>query len=113
MGTNFYMMYREHFSNGDHKDNHYHLGKSSGGWEFTFRGDRKNKIVDLRSWYAFAKQLSDGGYTLTNDNGSGIKTLVELLKLIKENKGKMKSTVRDDWEWLDESGNYFMDREFS
>jgi hypothetical protein len=107
MGTNFYMQLHES------TDASVHLGKYSAGWEFTFRGDKTNGVVDLRSWYARVEKLSQEGYVLWNDNGSTISTPVELLRLIKEKKGAKKSEPKSNNEWLDPSGNYFLDEEFS
>jgi hypothetical protein len=120
MGTNFYMtpeVFMEEVRNGDLSEDRehaqVHLGKSSAGWEFTFRGDKANGVIDLRSWYARVDRLAKEGYTLTNDNGSTISTPIELLKLIKEKKGAQKATPsKHAFDWFDATGNYFLDSEF-
>jgi hypothetical protein len=109
MGTNFYMT-PEVFVSGEPV----HLGKSSAGWQFTFRGDKANGVVDVRSWYARVERLAKEGYTLTNDNGSDVSTPVDLLKLIRDRKqigAKFQRASREN-EWNDQSGNFFLDGEF-
>jgi hypothetical protein len=116
MGINFYMtpeIYVNSHPNEEMRKTQVHLGKSSAGWEFTFRGDKAHGIIDLHSWYARVEDLVKKGYKITNDNGSDIVIPIELLRLIKEKKGAQKSTPKRDSEWLDPSGNYFLDEEFS
>lgn len=115
MGTNFYMEKKCRCC-GEKKS--VHLGKSSAGWTFTFRGDLENGVVDYASWIVRVRTLLNAGYTLTNDNGSDVKTLNDLVQLIQEKYVEPNNQAKDygyndDNNWLDENGNSFTNNEFS
>ena len=54
MGTNYYVA-----SNlcecCDRYDTEYHIGKSSGGWAFSFHGYRPERLVSWQAWKEFLK----------------------------------------------------------
>jgi len=97
-----------------------HLGKSSAGWQFTFRGDREAGVVDYSSWLDRAETLIAQGYTMTDEGMSPGNVpgymLADLLAKIEKKRGlldQQPSNPDDTKEWNDQDGNYFIDAEFS
>lgn len=49
MGTNYYLKSKPCVTCG-HSENKKHIGKSSFGWQFHFRGYREDMLVSYKSW---------------------------------------------------------------
>jgi len=54
MGTNYYVA-SNHCECCDRYDEEYHIGKSSGGWAFSFHGYRAERLVSWQAWKEFLK----------------------------------------------------------
>ena len=54
MGTNYYTAIN-HCESCDRFDRDFHIGKSSYGWSFSFRGYRPERLVSWRAWKEFLK----------------------------------------------------------
>jgi hypothetical protein len=54
MGTNYYVA-TNHCECCDRYDEEFHIGKSSGGWSFSFRGYRAERLVSWQAWKQFLK----------------------------------------------------------
>lgn len=54
MGTNYYVA-TNHCDCCERYDEEYHIGKSSGGWAFSFHGYRGERLVSWQAWKAFLK----------------------------------------------------------
>jgi len=54
MGTNYYVA-SNHCECCDRYDEEYHIGKSSGGWAFSFQGYRAERLVSWQAWKEFLK----------------------------------------------------------
>jgi hypothetical protein len=54
MGTNYYVA-KNLCECCNRYDEEYHIGKSSGGWAFTFRGYPAERLTSWKAWKAFLK----------------------------------------------------------
>ena len=54
MGTNYYVA-KNLCECCDRYDTEYHIGKSSGGWAFTFKGYSAERLTSWKAWKAFLK----------------------------------------------------------
>jgi hypothetical protein len=54
MGTNYYVA-KNYCECCDRYDKEYHIGKSSHGWAFSFRGYRSEQLVSWQAWKEFLK----------------------------------------------------------
>lgn len=127
MGTNYYLHVNV-CSLCRKPEKSYHIGKSSGGWTFSFRGYRNDceelKILSYKDWLNFIAgcascQIVDeyGDYVTLDD----FKNLVEKKKDEVYNhtiycKHSQQEWIREDGErrcWLDDEGNSFSEGEFS
>lgn len=112
MGMNYYLRKNDE----DGVGRKVHLGKSSAGWTFTFRGDTDNGVVDFDSWVNRVNTLMKEGWVLTDEGEGGVWDWTELLlkiqnkRLEPNNHAKQYPSERD---WCDEDDNSFSDREFS
>ncbi len=85
-----------------------HLGKSSGGWPFAFRGHPERGVVDYESWRA----LAASGQIFT-ESGTEI-TLAELEDAVarsRSNRMHHSNRLRDG-QTRDANGNVFSNYEF-
>lgn len=93
-----------------------HLGKSSAGWSFSFKGDRDEGVKDFASWQARVEKLLADGYKLTDEGDSDI-PLQDLLGSIMRKKSFGSQYTEpydgDRRDWVDPDGNDFTDCEFS
>jgi len=111
MGMNYYLRKNDEVG----VEQQVHLGKSSHGWQFTFRGDRANGVVDFDSWVKRVNTLIKDGWKLT-DEGSGDSNFTELLLLIQRKRLEPNNHAKQypsKWDYVDADGNSFSDREFS
>jgi hypothetical protein len=99
----------------------FHLGKSSAGWTFTFKGSREAGVVDYASWLDRLTTLTADGYTITSDGediGNGLPDLLAKIESKKNEKNNHTTYLADNdyplkENWLDADGNSFSDYEFS
>ena len=123
MGTNYYMA--KTCGTCGHEDRKAHLGKSSAGWTFTFRGSRVDGVVDFASWVARVHSLLSCGYDIVNEYGDIIAP-DDMFKLIIEKRGERNNHAtyvkitpphsefwNEEQDWNDVDGNSFSDVEFS
>jgi hypothetical protein len=102
-----------------------HLGKSSAGWTFSFRGDREAGIVDFEAWLNRIDKKLEDNWRIRNEYGEAT-TLTELLQLIETKRSepnshatylqtdpKYSAYYNAEKDWLDDKGNSFTDCEFS
>lgn len=114
MGTNYYHRTNvcEHCGRGD---DDVHIGKSSGGWTFSFHG-----TAEIRSWEDWLKVLRGGGEIF--DEYERRVTLRDFIKLVDDKRtAELNHTIemrnspdgRYFDEWLDDCGHSFSGHEFS
>lgn len=129
MGTNYYVA-SNHCECCDRYDEEYHIGKSSYGWAFSFRGYRPERLVSWKQWKEFLKdriimdeyreridydwfvQYIEGEKSPEFCHPSGKKNLLH------NEAGRIPSPSGYTWfnpeyDWDDEDGYSFSSREFS
>lgn len=126
MGTNYYVA--KNFCECCHRyDEEYHIGKSSGGWAFTFQGYPAERLTSWKSWKEFLKnqiimdeyreRISyDWFVAFVENEKSPNYTWGENRKNLSHNAaGKEGSYPWFDpkYDWDDEDGYSFSSREFS
>jgi hypothetical protein len=121
MSTNYYLEDKcTHCGRSDQ----IHLGKSSAGWTFTFRGDKENGIVDFASWLKRIDDcLENQSHIIVNEYGDPVirYELLELIDSKKNEKNNHALYVEKEYsesfspfkDWTDSGGNSFTDCEFS
>ena len=126
MGTNYYVI-KNHCESCDRYDEEYHIGKSSWGWAFTFRGYSADGLVSWKTWKEFLKTQ-----IIKDEYGDRIpyEEFVEMIEGVKapdfvypdghknlqhNTQGKIDSRpwFNPDFDWDDEDGYAFCSREFS
>ena len=118
MGTNYYMRYKSKTCECCNRtDEEVHIGKSSHGWTFSFKGyanDTDNpRIEDIEDWVF---TLSDKDTYIVNEYEDIVDkdefwTMVHEKALNKDNKNH--SELYNSGNWLDKSGHSFNGGEFS
>lgn len=123
MGINYY--HRSNICECCGRYNEKHIGKSSGGWTFSFRGYRKayedDDIIEIKSYAEWLVLLQSGG--LIFDEYDREVSLADFKALVDAKRTeKLNHTIYCRVEypahaerncWLDEQGNSFDDNEFS
>jgi hypothetical protein len=134
MGTNYYLHYN--ICKCCSRSDEIHIGKSSGGWTFSFQGYRANgtyyteikdkdekelKIESYKDWLSFLERMIAKGSEIRDEYNEKIsldkfKELVERKKDEKFNHTKYcmvehPSSMKDLW--LDAEGHSFSDGDFS
>ena len=97
-----------------------HLGKSSGGWAFLFKGNRDPEngplVTTEQEWWAELQRRVHAGQFVWDEYGDII-SLPELRKVIDSTRqGRPHTqlvTAAHSSAWQDEEGNSFMESEFS
>lgn len=127
MGCNYYL-HKNVCPHCNRSDKEIHIGKSSAGWTFSFRGHRNyyEEPYDIKSYKDWADYLGKtlaAGDSLIKDEEGAITTFDELIKLIEDKRyEKLNHTTYCQKEhpehaamncWLDEDGNSFTGCEFS
>lgn len=134
MGTNYYLKNKPCETCGHYK-NQKHIGKSSYGWQFHFRGYREESIVTFLDWM---EEIKDPKKIIVDEYGKEI-SLEEFTKLVELKKSGLNhcnivtnnpmteleskyldqrnpniygKNIRDNV-WKDNHGNAFTDCEFS
>lgn len=105
MGTNYY--HHRYVCPTCGKSDVEHIGKSSGGWAFSFHGTEQ-----IRSWADWQEVLQRGG-SIVNEYGEAL-TLDEFCELVEAKRSELRvpySGYKD--EWLDAEGNAFTEGDFS
>lgn len=125
MGTNYYL-HQNVCSQCGRSDKQLHIGKSSGGWTFSFRGYRSiynhPHIRSYKEWLHFLNAEIANGSVIKDEYGdivtiSDFKNLVEAKRNEKYNHtiycrdSHPEHAERDCW--LDDEGHSFSDHEFS
>jgi len=125
MGTNYYLR-TDVCTHCQRAKEHIHVGKSSVGWPFLFRGYRKwppdgvpHPITSAREWDAFIKQAIASGGQLFDEYGKR-QDVTEFWQLVTGKRGETrgpdacpdKHGSRES-EWFDADGYRFVDSEFS
>lgn len=114
MGTNFYWHKEGERcpTCGRHDDEELHIGKSSVGWEFSFRGYPE---LGLTSWAAWKNKLQEDGGKIVSEYGNAL-SLEEFRKKVEDRQhpsGLRNSVHTDPTGWKDAFGYGFHEREFS
>jgi hypothetical protein len=125
MGTNYYVA-KNLCDCCKRHDEEYHIGKSSGGWAFTFQGYKYDGLV---SWKYYKEFLQDK--IIMNEYGERIDYdwFVHFIETVKSpsyvnpdngNKNHLHNDAarksgyfNPEHDWVDEDGYSFSDREFS
>lgn len=124
MGTNYYVI-KDKCECCKRSTREYHIGKSSGGWAFSFQGYPWNKLTSWKAWQEFLKDQA-----IENEYGDPVSyedfvAMVESYKapgfcnengrvnLQHNDEGKKKGWFNPETDWDDEDGYSFTTREFS
>ena len=116
METNYYMQYKSKTCKCCNRtDKQTHIGKSSCGWTFSFKGYREDynnpKIISFSDWFNTLKD--EDAYIINEYNEIVEKD--DFFKLIYEKEKEKNNHAKQhkDGNWLDEQGNSFSGGEFS
>lgn len=131
MGTNYYVA-KNKCECCNRYDEEFHIGKSSGGWAFTFQGYKYDGLV---SWKLYKEFLWQAIYTrgkyIVDEYGEFIDyddfvTMVETVKSpnyvneyngiknhLHNDAGRKQGYFNPEYDWDDEDGYSFCSREFS
>ena len=124
MGTNYYVA-KNKCDCCNRYDEEYHIGKSSGGWAFTFQGYKYDGLVSWKHYKEFLKDqiiMNEYGERIdydwfvhfietvkspayVNDNGNK--------NAIHNESGRKAGYFNPEYDWDDEDGYSFCAREFS
>lgn len=104
MGTNYYL---------EEDGELVHIGKSSGGWEFSFRG-----YEDIRSWEDWQSKIAGRDIV---DEYDGKMSFADFKQMVESNRGLLNHTVvcKSKYDniyldvWQDDEGYSFSGGEFS
>jgi hypothetical protein len=126
LGTNYYVV-RDHCEHCHRCDKEYHIGKSSYGWSFSFRGYRNEGLDSWKNWKNFLKDE-----VIMDEYGDIIpyEKFVEMIETYKspnyiredgrknlqhnqEGKSSVHRWFSDEYDWDDDDGYAFSAREFS
>lgn len=127
MGTNYYVA-TNHCEHCNRFSEEYHIGKSSYGWSFTFRGYRHRDT--LTSWSEWKEYLKDKIIIDEYGERMDYESFVDMIETWKapdyvdprgrknlhhndEIKKDTYSTFNPQYDWDDEQGYAFSSREFS
>ena len=106
MGTNYY--YRINLCSNCNRFDSLHIGKSSKGWTFIFRGYREEKLI-IESYKQLINHLKKGG-NIFNEYGKEI-ILEEFMKMIEKKKiSPLNYSEKYEFipgNWIDEEGHSF------
>ena len=126
MGTNYYLR-TEICPHCDREKERIHVGKSSGGWPFLFRGYRKwppdglpHPIITAREWREFLTAAEARGGALYDEYGQR-QELTEFWAHIERKRAETEGPSLSpqyqhgerEYEWFDAEGYRFCDNEFS
>lgn len=124
MGTNYYVT-KDKCECCKRSTREYHIGKSSGGWAFSFQGYPWNKLTSWKAWKEFLK-----GETIEDEYGDPV-PYDEFVKMVESYKapgfcndagrvnlqhndeGRKQGFFDPKYDWDDEDGYSFTTREFS
>lgn len=129
MGTNYYVA-KNHCECCDRYDKEYHIGKSSHGWAFSFRGYRSEQLVSWQAWKEFLKdkiimneyqqQVDYGRFVeyIEGPKSPGYTRPDGHVNLQHNEEGRKPSPSGYTWfnpeyDWDDDQGYAFCSREFS
>jgi len=109
MGTN-YTLRKNICDKCEHAKEKLHIGKSSGGWSFTFRAHDEPHIHNAKDW---ERELKTGRIFNEYNEEVSNKDFWEMVEEKSEEPHNhvLESPSVDDW--IDENGNSFSRREFS
>lgn len=125
MGTNYYL-YTEICKHCGRSDDPIHIGKSSVGWHFSFRGYLDDwydfQITTFEEWKKFLVEKISRGAIIKDEYGREIQLMDFLTLIANKQNSKYKSpalasmasrysTYRQDW--VDDDGYSFSNYEFS
>lgn len=126
MGTNYYLRTDvcQHCKRAEHA---IHVGKSSAGWPFLFRGYRRwppdgvpHPITSAKEWEKFIRRAVEDGAELYDEYGQE-QDVAEFWEFVASKKSETAGPAAcigyrhggHDSEWYDEEGYRFCDNEFS
>jgi len=124
MGTNYYVA-TNHCECCDRYDEEYHIGKSSYGWAFSFRGYRPERLVSWKQWKEFLKdKIIMDEYReridydwfvqfIEKEKAPGFVNPTGRKNLIHNDEGRASNWFSPEYDWDDEDGYSFSSREFS
>ena len=124
MGTNYYVVENvcECCNRYDEK---YHIGKSSGGWAFSFQGYKYDGLTSWQKWkeYLLDKKIYDEYHELIDydwfvEYVEGMKAPNFIREngrknLVHNDEGRKEGWFNPEYDWDDPQGYSFCSREFS
>lgn len=124
MGTNYYVI-KDKCECCKRSTREYHIGKSSGGWAFSFRGHPWNKLTSWQAWKEFLKgQAIEDEYgdqvpydefvkMVESYKAPGFRSKTGRVNLQHNDEAKKAGWFNPSTDWDDEDGYSFTTREFS
>ena len=127
MGTNYYVA-TNHCECCKRYDEEFHIGKSSMGWAFTFRGYPTFKLESWKQWKEFLKDktiMDEYGDSMTYDSFVDMIETYKAPGYINPHTGRKNQQHNEagkkdkypwfnpEYDWDDEDGYSFSSREFS
>lgn len=124
MGTNYYVI-KDKCECCKRSTREYHIGKSSGGWAFSFQGYPWNKLTSWKAWKEFLKDQpieDEYGDPVSYDDfvkmveqykAPGFCNETGRVNLQHNDECKKSGWFNPEMDWDDEDGYSFTTREFS
>ena len=124
MGTNYYVA-ENSCDCCNRYDEAYHIGKSSVGWAFSFRGYRPERLVSWTNWKEFLKDKDIRDEYGQRVNYEWFVHMIETVKspghiredgqrnLVHNQEGRASNWFNPEYDWDDDQGYSFSSREFS
>jgi hypothetical protein len=124
MGTNYYVI-KDKCECCKRSTREYHIGKSSGGWAFSFQGYPWNKLTSWKAWKSFlADQAIEDEYgepvpyfdfvsMVESYKAPGFRGDSGRVNLQQNDESRKQGWFNPTYDWDDEDGYSFTRREFS
>lgn len=108
MGTNYYLKSKPCESCG-HSNNEKHIGKSSCGWQFHFRGYRDEPLISFNDWLA---QMKDPNKIIVDEYGKTI-SIDEFISKVESKKCEINSwNVNNNLSFNEKERTYLKNRSY-
>lgn len=114
MGTNYYL--HRNICGCCKRYDRYHIGKSSAGWQFTFRAyDYEDAPLRIRNYRDWQDEILEDGIKIFDEYGGELKW-TEFLTLVERKRSEPRNHASEypgEYDYVDGEGYSFTNREFS
>lgn len=103
MGTNYYYE--------DENETQWHIGKSSWGWEFSWRAQPELDVYSVRQWYAFLSLKEDeAGHSVIVDEYNDPCSFEEFIKITdkREREIQFGGKLENQYDWVNSNQPDFL-----